>query len=122
MYEYDFGDNWQHQIRLEAILPPKPNQSYPVCIGGRRCAPPEDCGGTWQFLALRQHYSLFYLTERYYEILKDIVEQGIEVITDHREELLELHEWSRLDRFDRRRVNERLQQYVNGDKAWMFTD
>jgi hypothetical protein len=22
LYEYDFGDNWQHQIRVEAILTP----------------------------------------------------------------------------------------------------
>jgi Plasmid pRiA4b ORF-3-like protein len=25
LYEYDFGDNWQHQIRVEAILAPKSN-------------------------------------------------------------------------------------------------
>ena len=45
-YDYDFGDGWQHTIRLEAILP-QPTSSAPraVCIAGRRDGPPEDCGG-----------------------------------------------------------------------------
>ena len=43
-YEYDFGDSWQHEIVLEAILPREAN-SYPRCIGGERACPPEDCGG-----------------------------------------------------------------------------
>jgi hypothetical protein len=46
LYEYDFGDSWQHQLRLERIRPFEPAQAYPVCIGGKRSAPPEDCGGT----------------------------------------------------------------------------
>ncbi len=45
VYEYDFTDDWQHQIRVEAILAPEPNRCYPVCINGRRSCPPEDCGG-----------------------------------------------------------------------------
>lgn len=122
LYEYDLGDHWQHQIRVEAILPAKSSQCYPVCVGGKRCSPPEDCGGVWQFMALRQYYSVFYLTQRYCEIFKDIAEQGMELMAEHREELLELQEWSRLDEFDRHQVNERLQQYADGEQAWMFTD
>lgn len=44
-YIYDFGDNWQHKIQLEKILPREKNVSYPVCIKGKRACPPEDCGG-----------------------------------------------------------------------------
>lgn len=44
-YTYDFGDNWEHKIQLEKILPREKNINYPVCIGGKRAAPPEDCGG-----------------------------------------------------------------------------
>ncbi|MCL5674893.1 MAG: plasmid pRiA4b ORF-3 family protein [Candidatus Omnitrophica bacterium] len=44
-YLYDFGDNWQHTIILEKILPKKDGVKYPVCIAGERACPPEDCGG-----------------------------------------------------------------------------
>jgi hypothetical protein len=45
LYEYDFIDQWRRLIRVEAILPAESDQLYPVCIGGKRAAPPEDCGG-----------------------------------------------------------------------------
>lgn len=121
-YEYDFGDNWQHQIRVEAILPEDPKHPYPTCIGGRRAAPPEDCGGAWKFLELRQQYSIGHTAERLMDICSAIQDQGMEVLVDSREELLELHEWLSLDRFDRRAVNRRLHQYANGDEEWMFTE
>lgn len=44
-YDYDFGDGWQHTIRLEAILPRPSSAPRAVCIAGRRDGPPEDCGG-----------------------------------------------------------------------------
>src|SRR4029453_16571002 len=36
LYEYDFRDNWQHDIRVEQIVAADPKHTYPVCIGGRR--------------------------------------------------------------------------------------
>jgi hypothetical protein len=44
-YIYDFGDNWEHSIMLEKILPVKEGTKYPLCTGGKRACPPEDCGG-----------------------------------------------------------------------------
>ena len=44
-YQYDFGDGWNHHIKVEAKLEPKEYFSYPLCIGGARACPPEDCGG-----------------------------------------------------------------------------
>ena len=44
-YNYDFGDDWQHDILLEAILLPEPEAFYPRCIAGERNGPPEDVGG-----------------------------------------------------------------------------
>jgi hypothetical protein len=45
IYEYDFGDGWEHEILLEKVLRPDPAVQYPRCLGGARACPPEDCGG-----------------------------------------------------------------------------
>lgn len=44
-YDYDFGDGWEHEITLEAIVPRQRGKKYPLCLGGARACPPEDCGG-----------------------------------------------------------------------------
>jgi hypothetical protein len=51
-YTYDFGDNWTHDIAVEKILNRDPSVAYPRCTGGRRAAPPEDCGGVWGYAEL----------------------------------------------------------------------
>lgn len=45
IYEYDFGDGWEHVIVLEAILPAVPGGLYPIVEAGKRACPPEDVGG-----------------------------------------------------------------------------
>jgi len=49
VYGYDFGDNWEHDIILEKILPIDNNIKYPICLTGKRNCPPEDCGGVWGY-------------------------------------------------------------------------
>lgn len=44
-YEYDYGDGWIHHILLEGYMYRDSKIKYPVCIGGERACPPEDCGG-----------------------------------------------------------------------------
>jgi hypothetical protein len=44
-YAYDLGDGWAHRIRVEQIVDPEPGGRYPVCLGGERACPPEECGG-----------------------------------------------------------------------------
>jgi len=48
-YEYDFGDGWQHQIRLDRIADRSDGTAYPRCLDGARACPPEDCGGVWGY-------------------------------------------------------------------------
>lgn len=44
-YAYDFGDGWEHTIRLETIEEYDASASRARVLGGRRACPPEDCGG-----------------------------------------------------------------------------
>jgi len=48
-YVYDFGDNWEHKIRLEKILPKEEGIDYPICVKGKRVCPLEDCGGVFVY-------------------------------------------------------------------------
>lgn len=48
-YIYDFGDNWEHAIVVEAVTPPEAGLAYPRCLTGRRACPPEDSGGVWGY-------------------------------------------------------------------------
>ncbi len=46
VYEYDFGDSWDHFITVERILPANPAVAPGAeCLDGTRACPPEDCGG-----------------------------------------------------------------------------
>ena len=45
IYEYDFGDSWEHELVVEKILPPDAGFPHPVCLDGANACPPEDCGG-----------------------------------------------------------------------------
>ena len=45
VFEYDFGDGWEHSILLEKILEPQKGVKYPACLAGKHSCPPEDCGG-----------------------------------------------------------------------------
>lgn len=45
LYCYDYGDDWGLTLRLESVHPADNALPAAVCVGGRRSAPPEDCGG-----------------------------------------------------------------------------
>ena len=45
IYQYDFGDNWRHQVVLEKIILVHDVVKVPLCFGGERRCPPEDVGG-----------------------------------------------------------------------------
>ena len=49
IYEYDFGDSWEHTVLIEKILPVERGKHYPICVKGKRACPPEDVGGPWGY-------------------------------------------------------------------------
>jgi hypothetical protein len=44
-YLYDFGDGWDHRIKVEKKLPSGACTQVPYCIDGANACPPEDIGG-----------------------------------------------------------------------------
>jgi hypothetical protein len=48
-YTYDFGDSWDHIVRIEKVREADPKVKYPRCVAGKRACPPEDCGGVWGY-------------------------------------------------------------------------
>jgi Plasmid pRiA4b ORF-3-like protein len=52
IYEYDFGDSWEHEILVEDILPASPDSPAPRCLDGAGACPPEDCGGVCGYQSL----------------------------------------------------------------------
>jgi hypothetical protein len=52
IYDYDFGDGWEHDILVEKVLAPEPGARYPRCLTGKRACPPEDCGGPYGYQRL----------------------------------------------------------------------
>jgi hypothetical protein len=45
-YDYDFGDDWNHEVVVEeASLWPQALK-HAVCLDGQRACPPEDVGGS----------------------------------------------------------------------------
>ncbi len=48
-YTYDFGDDWEHLILVEEVLPFDKTIQTPFCIKAVSACPPEDCGGAWGY-------------------------------------------------------------------------
>lgn len=51
VYEYDFGDSWNHIVKLEKRTPGGDRNHVPVCIAGDRGAPLDDMGGIYGYYA-----------------------------------------------------------------------
>lgn len=44
-YLYDFGDSWEHVVKIEDLVAPRPSLPPVVCLAGANACPPEDVGG-----------------------------------------------------------------------------
>lgn len=49
-YDYDFGDGWEHVLKVEKVLPDPPDEAR--LMTGRRACPPEDVGGVGGYAAV----------------------------------------------------------------------
>ena len=47
IYQYDFGDNWEHTVTLEEVI--KSNEFKATFLDGNGERPPEDVGGSWGY-------------------------------------------------------------------------
>lgn len=51
-YLYDFGDGWEHTVKVERLIDPEPDALYPRLIEASGRCPPEDIGGPWGYAEL----------------------------------------------------------------------
>jgi len=112
LYEYDFTDGWEHQVRMERFIPQAP--LYPKCIAGSRAAPPEDCGGPIAFQE-RRDAAPWEARDLLHQIADCVDKRDLTALRDRIDEIGAVKEWLLTDRFDRRNVNRRLRQYATGD-------
>lgn len=50
LFEYDFGDGWEHDVVLSKVDDYADGEKRVVrLVGGKRACPPEDCGGVWGY-------------------------------------------------------------------------
>ena len=81
LYTYDFGDDWEHSVKLEEVLPLPATDAAVRCIDGRRRGPTEDVGGIYgweQFLAVAAGTTL----PEYPEQLEIALELGLHGFVD----------------------------------------
>jgi Plasmid pRiA4b ORF-3-like protein len=110
VYEYDLTDWWQHEIRLEQILPFDPTKRYPICTAGKRRGLLEDCGGPQAFMELQDEHPQWKVMPQFAQLLLDHHDD----LDDHQEELRHLAYWVVRENFDRQAVNRRLAEYDAG--------
>ncbi len=79
IYLYDFGDGWEHLVKLKAIVE-TPEKFVRRLLDGGRAFPLEDCGGIWGY-------------ENCVAILKMTDAQIDKLDDDERDELLWRREW-----------------------------
>lgn len=54
LYTYDYGDSWEHEVKLVGRLSTNEETPVPSCIDGQLAGPPEDCGGVPGYEELRE--------------------------------------------------------------------
>lgn len=105
MYEYDFGDGWEHTVLIEKTIKTDDISARKAeCLKGKRACPPEDCGGIWGY-------------QRLLELL-DTPEQELDV--DEKETLEWIGgEWD-AEAFDLDDINDALAGWTPNQASFMY--
>lgn len=106
MYQYDFGDCWDHEIIFEKVVRFDKSRSYPICTAGQCAGPPEDCGGADAYMNARN-----FLSRR--KGRKAKAPRG-RVSVFEKEFYRENYRSFDPDKFDRAEVNEQLAELFKG--------
>ncbi len=94
VYSYDYGDGWEHRIKLVESIGCFEGE-MPVCTGGAGDAPPEDVGGPWGF-------------EEFLRIIEDEADPECE----------SMRAWGESQffaRFDLEKTNDRMRKWRTGE-------
>ena len=103
VYEYDFGDCWNHDIHIKKEVPHDAKVSYPLCVAGKRNCAPEDCGGI----------------HRYKYIVDGLADGTLDAMTrEWMQESTEGEEPFNAEQFDLATVNEKLQNPAPFYPSW----
>jgi hypothetical protein len=98
VYEYDFGDSWEHTITLEKVV--KSNQFRATFVEGIGERPPEDVGGEGGY-------------EEYLRIMADVNHPEHEDMKEWAENQMERS-------FSQEKINHRLKHVMNGYRYSYF--
>jgi hypothetical protein len=131
IYIYDFGDWWEHEVRVEAATLADMRECIPWCVGGNGTCPPEDCGGpagyadaVGEALGLDAELDMAELAEFGRDLLaaRDTGDFGpIMDVPDRLDDLDRIVRRSQgrlrlAEPFDRRAANERLSELAGADE------
>ncbi len=121
LYEYSFFEWWQHDIRLEKRLPFDPKKTYPHCPAGARAAPEEGWGGATGHMGRQDHFSPGYMIGQLAELYERIQQGDMPDEHEREDYLAEIRQfryWLNVEKFDRKKINQRLKWYAAGDEHW----
>lgn len=79
-YQYDFGDSWDHTIKVEKTIAAEDAVAKALepftCMAGEGACPPEDCGGLWGYYEKLE--ALKNPKDEYYEEVREWMGDGFD--------------------------------------------
>ncbi|WP_162074449.1 plasmid pRiA4b ORF-3 family protein [Chryseobacterium fistulae] len=119
-YTYNFYDFWEHELRVEKIIPLPAHYHYPKVIAGKRACPIEGIGGAkyYEEAITRQLLWCYDMLEEVAESIEDKKFPDIDF-----EEVPSWYLHHNSERFDKNRINKALKKLYqkNGNPDFWYT-